>query len=520
MKDIDRRDFLKFLGVTTYAASGIGMLSTLSACSPKNENLIKGISATFKDDLVLANGLKWERIISYGDPILKNEVFGFNNDFIAIEPINNNELLMWVNHEYVNPQFVGGWERTKENIEKERHLVGGSIIKVKNQDGKWKYVNEDPSNKVVRGDTKIPFNGGVKVKGKDYAIGTLGNCAGGKTPWGTFLTCEENFHACYGDVDYETKKVSSSMLKWEEHFDNPPEHYGWVVEVNPHTGQAKKHTSIGRFSHECATCVMAKAGNVVVYSGDDKKDEFIYKFISKAKDNFDEGVLYAADVKNGKWLPLDLKLSPILKKHFSSQIDVLTYARFAAKILGATPMDRPEDFEIHPHTGEIYLTLTNNSNNKNYHGSIFKISETNGDYNSLTFSSEHFALGGQMNGFSCPDNLTFDQNGNLWVATDIAGKSLGKEQYKQFGNNGLFVIPTSGDQAGKPIQVASAPTDAELTGLCFSPDYKTLFMSVQHPGETSKDPVNKPTSTWPDGGQAKSTVVALSGALLDKLALK
>lgn len=519
MKELDRREFLKFLGITTYTLSSMSVLGSLTGCATHSMQGIKGISPNSQDDLILAQGLNWHKIISYGDPIFKNEVFGFNNDYIAIEAINNNELLMWVNHEYVNPQFIGGWERTKKNIQQERHLVGGSIIKVKNENGKWNYINNDPANKVVRGDTKIPFNAGVKVRGKDYAIGTLGNCAGGKTPWGTFLTCEENFQDCYGDRDYVTKKFTPSMLQWEKYFKNPPEHYGWVVEINPLTGEAKKHTTIGRFAHECATCVLADAGNVVVYSGDDKKDEFIYKFVSEAKDNLDKGVLYVADVANGKWLPLDLELSPVLKKHFKTQIDVLTYARHAARILGATQMDRPEDIEIHPQTGDIYLTLTNNTNKNNHHGSIFKIVETGGDYNSLTFTSEHFALGGQMNGFSCPDNLVFDKNGNLWVATDISGSSIGKGPYSQFKNNGLFVIPTSGPQAGIPIQVGSAPVQAEMTGLCFSPDYKTLFVSVQHPGEKSKDPVNQPTSTWPDGGVAKSSVVAISGIFLEQITL-
>lgn len=519
MKDLDRREFLKFLGITTYSVSSLSILGSLTSCQSSSLKGIQGITPTYEDKLILAEGLSWNKIISYGDPLFKNEVFGFNNDYITYEPLNNNELIMWVNHEYVNPQFIGGFARTKRNMTRERHLVGGSIIKVKKENGKWNYIKDDPANKIVRGDTKIPFHGGVKIKGKDYAIGTIANCAGGKTPWGTFLTCEENFQDCYGDRDYVTKRFTPSRLQWEKFYKNPTEHYGWVVEVNPHTGEAKKHTTIGRFSHESATCVMADAGNVVVYSGDDKKSEFIYKFISKAKDNFDKGILYVADIKNGKWLPLDLELSPILKKHFKSQIDVLTYARHAARILGATEMDRPEDIEIHPHTRDIFISLTNNSDKKNYHGSIFKLSETNGDYNSLTFKSEQFAIGGKMNGFSCPDNLAFDKNGNLWVCTDISGGSIGKPPYKEYGNNALFVIPTSGTQAGMPIQVASAPIQAEMTGLCFSPDYKSLFISVQHPGEKSKHPFTKPNSHWPEGKTPKSSVVSISGPLLERITL-
>ena len=517
MKEFDRRAFLKFLGVTTYSLSSASMLVSMTGCNSEKDFQIPSIAPSFKDDLLLAKGLSYQKIISFGDQMTPTEIFGFNNDYIDIEPISSTELLMWVNHEYINPQFVGGWERTKENIDKERAIIGGSIIKLKQKDGKWNYVKDDKNNRAIRATTKIPFNNGEVIRGKDYAIGTLANCAGGKTPWGTFLTCEENFQHFYGTRDLKTDKIIPSSLAWESVYDNPPEHYGWVVEINPHTGAAKKHTNLGRFSHESAKCVLAKKGNVVVYSGDDKADEFIYKFISDTKDSFDSGTLYVADITNGKWLPLDLEKSPILKKHFKTKLDVMIFARKAARLLGATELDRPEDIEVHPVTGDIYVTLTNNKKKQNYHGSILKINEANGDYNSLNFKSETFAFGGKTGGFSCPDNLAFDKNGNLWVCSDISGRKIGKEPYTAFGNNGLFIIPTSGPQAGVPIQVGSGPVDCELTGLCFSPDFKTLFLSVQHPGENSKDMDNL-TSNWPSGGIPKSSVIALSGDLLDKLA--
>ena len=515
MKDFDRREFLKFLGFSTYALSNMSLIGSLSGCS-FTPNSILGISPTNKDDLVLAQGLTYQKIISFGDPISSSEVFGFNNDYIALEPINEKELLMWVNHEYVNPIFVAGEERTKENVDKERQLVGGSIIKIQKENNHWSYVRNSPHNRAIRGTTKIPFNGGHTIRGQNYAIGTLGNCAGGKTPWGTFLTCEENYQDCYGERNRKTDEITPSMLAWEKFYNYPPEHYGWVVEINPHTGAAKKHTSIGRFAHECATCVISKKGNVVVYSGDDKNNEFIYKFISDASDNLDKGTLYVANIEKGQWLPLDLEKSPILKKHFNNQLDVLVYAREAGKILGATEMDRPEDIEIHPFTGDIYVTLTNNKKKKNFHGQILRLSENNKDYNSMTFKSEVFLAGGEKAGFSCPDNLAFDKKGNLWMCSDISGSAMGKNPYQKFCNNGLFVIPTTGPQAGIPIQIGSAPIDAEFTGLCFTPDYKTLFLSVQHPGEMTKD-LKRPTSHWPDGGIPKSSVVAITGPLLDQL---
>jgi secreted PhoX family phosphatase len=516
MKHFDRRNFLRFIGAGSVTLANFGIVSTLTSCNEVKVLISskKYLDPTFKDDLVLAKGLNYKTIISWGDKINAKETFGFNCDYIAIEPLSNDELLMWVNHEYANYLWVSGRERTKENIDKERRNVGGSIISVMRDGNSWKFNPDSKYNKGIRADTPIPFNNNIKVRGTNMTEGTLGNCAGGKTPWGTFLTCEENYHVNYGERDLITQNVSPSIYGWETIYNNPPEHYGWVVEIDPQTAKAKKHTSIGRYAHECATCVMGNNEKVVVYSADDKNDEHIYKFISNNKDNLDSGKLYVADIKNGKWLSLDLEDSPILKKHFKSQLDVQIYTRKAAKILGATPLDRPEDIEIHPKTKDVYITLTNNKPRGNFHGSILKISETNSDHSSLEFKAEDYLLGGEEANFSCPDNLVFDKNGNLWMVSDISGSSIGKAPYEKFGNNGLFVIPSSGENAGVVLQVGSAPVDAELTGLCFSPDSKSLFLSVQHPGEGTRD-ISRPTSTWPTGSIPKPTVVEIKGSLLD-----
>jgi secreted PhoX family phosphatase len=151
-------------------------------------------------------------------------------------------------------------------------------------------------------------------------------------------------------------------------------------------------------------------------------------------------------------------------------------------------------------------------------GSIMKFMETNKDSLSLTFKSEIFLHGGEMTGFACPDNMCFDPKGNIWMTTDVADYDLNKDEYKSFGNNGLFYIPMSGPDAGKAFRFAIAPTEAEFTGPCFSRDGKTLFLSVQHPGANTKD-LKNPTSHWPDGGKSlpKSAVVTISGPLLDSL---
>lgn len=511
-----RRDFLKFLGVSTYALSSLG---TLTACNFTSKN--KVLLPSSKDDLVLIDGLRYYPLISWGDQINPSEKFGFNCDYITYHPLSSEDLLMWVNHEYANPIFLGGWKRTKENIDLERRAVGGTIIRVKKEKNQWKFIANDNFNKGVRADTPMIFADGIKIADSNNVIGTCSNCAGGYTPWGTFLTCEENSHQNYGTRNPQTGKVEAGAVKWEEVYPHPPEHYGWVVEIDPKTAKAQKQTNLGRFGHESATCIISKSKQVVVYSGDDKADEHVYKFISHNDQDFKKGVLYVADLTNNKWLPLDLELSPILKLHFKDHLDLMIHAREASKMLGATPLNRPEDIEIHPHTGDVYISLTNNKAKGDFHGSILKISEHEGNHSSLTFSHEVFKLGGKAAEFSCPDNMAFDQNGNLWLATDISGGSIGKKDYKKFGNNGLFVIPTSGPQAGIVTQIASAPNDAELTGLSFSPDQKTLFISVQHPGELSpsKDEL---TSHWPDGGSSipKPTVVAIEGPYLEGLTAK
>lgn len=516
---MQRRDFLKFLGVSTYGLS-LGQSAFLTSCLTQRPDLekflingkdIKGLSPTNLDDLVLANGLSYHLIIKHGDKINQQDHFGFNNDYIDYVVLNDQEILMWVNNEYVHPLFIGGYERTKENIDKEKYEVGGSLIKLKKTQKGYVLVENDPLNQRITGATRIPFHPPQKILGNTYGLGTLGNCAGGKTPWGTILTCEENFQDYYGDRQEDGSiKHPKYSLHWDKFDFRPPEHYGWVVEVNPLTGEAKKHIHLGRFAHESATCIKAKNGHVVVYSGDDKKDEHLYKFVSKSGENFDEGTLYVADIGQGKWLELSLN-NPKLKNMFKSHTDLMIRVREASKILGATELDRPEDIEIHPLTGDIFITLTNNKPKGNYHGSILKISEEDGDYSSLSFKSETFLTGGDF--LSCPDNLTFDSQGNLYIATDISGSSMNKEPYTKFKNNGLFVVPTSGEFEGQAIQLASAPTDAELTGLKFSPHEESLFVSVQHPGENSET-LKSLTSHWPfNDGQSipRSAVIEMKG---------
>lgn len=510
---MNRREFLQFLGVS-------GAIAVLPSCSSNPLSFTSGtlphLNPTLKDNFITVDGLDYKILIRWGDKINATEAFGFNNDFIAFHPLEKDRGLLWVNHEYVHPLFINGEARTKENVDKELLEVGGSIIEVKKEGGEWNVVKDSPYNRRLNGNTKIPFAWDKKIAGKDYGIGTMGNCAGGYTPWGTFLTAEENYDLFWGDYDRRGKKISSSWVQWDKIYPRNPQQYGWIVEVEPKTGKAKKLISMGRCAHECAAVTFGKNGKVVAYTGDDHAFEHLYKFISDSSDSLEKGKLYVANLEKGQWMSMDINDQPILKKHFKDQTEIQIYAREAAKLLGATPLDRPEDIEFDPLTGHVFIALTNNKVRKNHHGSILKIMEDNNDPASLTFKHETFLTGGKESGFACPDNMVFDPKGNLWFTTDMSGEAIGKGPYEGLGNNGLYVFIRSGAHQGKVIRVASAPVDAELTGPCFSPDYKTLFLSVQHPGEWSES-LDKLRSNWPDGGVPKPAVVTLQGPLLDKI---
>ena len=498
--------------------------------------VLEGLLPSEKDDLLVANGLDYHTIIKWGDKISDTDTFGFNNDFTCFIPFddtNPKDGLLWVNHEYVNPLFVSDFNpnkhavpskhRTIEQVDKEMYNVGGSIVRIREENGIWKIVKNDPYNRRITAKTPMKLNWDTPIKGKTTVIGTHSNCSGGITPWKTFLTCEENYDNFFGETEYDQNNIAShrpSTEGWENFYKYPPEHYGWVVEVNPTDGTAQKHIALGRFAHECCTVYELADRRVVAYSGDDKNNEHLYKFISSKPSSLKEGTLYVADTIQGKWMALDWENQPILQSKFKDQTEVLIRAREASKLLGATALNRPEDIEIDPITGNIFVSLTNNKSKNDFHGSILKIEETNGAFDALTFKASTYIAGGEKNGFSCPDNLAFDLSGNLWITSDISGSDMNREgnPYLPFKNNSLFVIPRYGKDSGKVIRVASAPKDAELTGPWFSPDGKTLFLSVQHPGEQTQDK-NNPTSTWPfdNEGIPKPAVVAITGDLIEKM---
>ncbi|EQA64182.1 PhoX family protein [Leptospira alexanderi] len=523
--NLSRSQFLRYLGkgasALAIAKSGILSASAKSKSSlrSKPNERFQPISPSEQDSLILPPGYRYNTIALYGDRINpQGDTFGFNSDFNCFFPFEGKKDtgLLWNNHEtlgvleyYVNgydSQKQGPNKRTDKQIEQYLYALGGSVIRIAKKNGDWTLSPDSSYGRRINGLTEFrltgPAAGSSAVGNANKVFGTFANCAGGVTFWNTVLSCEEN-------VEWI---IEPCKLPHETH-------YGWVIEVDPFDPKSVpvKHTALGRFAHENAALVLSPSGKIVVYMGDDARDECVYKFVSKNSYDpslgvensslLEAGILYAADFDNGIWIPLDLESNETLKnskkengdRHFETQADVLVHCRSAAKICGATPMDRPEDIEIHPLDGTVFIAMTNNDRHGNLFGQILRIREKSGDHAGLEFDFEVFVAGGAGSGFAAPDNLAFDKKGNLWIVTDISGKNLNRSVYKKFGNNGLFVIRTQGPDAGRAFQFASSPIGAELTGLWFAPDQKELFLSVQHPGETTKDYRN-PTSRWPHGG--------------------
>lgn len=548
--NMNRRTFLQYLGTgaaaLAAASAGLGTLDGKANAATAADhmfgfktNKVSGyfepIQHTTADELVLPKGFKYDVIAAYGDVInKKGDTFGYNNDFTVYFPIDgsNERGLLWVNHEYTSELWVTGPKKdgkfSKEQIEKLLYNQGGSIIEVfRDKDGVWKLDTNSKYARRVTGLTPIkvagPAAGSKALNGASTVQGTFANCSGGMTLWNTLLTCEENFEYTAADAGLDAT------------------HYGWVVEVDAFDDkwQPRKQTALGRFNHENTAMGLSKDGRVVVYMGDDKKDAGVYKFISKGKfdaakgrDNsklLEEGTLYVADMKKGAWIEVsiealnkklaDPKFKPKSgtveewKKKYTTQADVLTNVHEVAMALGGTPTDRPEDIEISPFDNTFFVCHTNNDSHGNIHGHITRYFEKDSDLGAMIFDFEIFAAGGRQSGFSAPDNITFDSNGDVWTVTDMSSGSMNKGVFTEFGNNGVYVIPSTGPSKGQALQFASAPKDAEMTGPWFTPDERTLFLAVQHPGEETED-ASKPTSMWPHrkgDNQPRPSVVAITG---------
>ncbi|QWF80560.1 PhoX family protein [Amycolatopsis sp. CA-230715] len=561
------------------------------------------------DAVTTPEGYGQSVVIRWGDPVVpgapkfdfRNQTaaaqakqFGYNNDFVGLipqDPLGVRNLLV-VNHEYTTEVHLFPADQydprnpTEEQAKIAWAAHGLSVVQTFRDPvfGALRTV-PSPLNRRITLDTEFEVRGpaagskflktsadptGRKVRG------TQNNCSGGVTPWGTVLSGEENFHQYFANADKITEPAEAARLKryavgtgestrkWER-FDkrwdvarepNEPNRFGWVVEIDPHDPNSTpvKHTALGRFKHEAANVKITKDGRVAVYSGDDERFEYIYKYVSKGKYKkgdsaharrhnsalLDDGTLYVGKFTGnspgeidgtgklpadgefdgtGSWIPLASGDKSFVDGFTAEEVYVFT--RQAADKAGATKMDRPEDIEPNPVNGRIYAALTNNSDRgaagkagvdeanprvRNKNGHILEWDEDNGDAASLSFSWRLLLVCGdpktadtyfggfpkdQVSPISCPDNVAFDRHGNLWISTD--GNTLG-------ANDGLFSVPVDGPERGHVKQFLSVPVGAETCGPVVTDNL--VLVAVQHPGEDAPSSAN-PTSHWPDGGTSQ-----------------
>ncbi|KAK1181058.1 PhoX family phosphatase [Streptomyces sp. NBS 14/10] len=558
------------------------------------------------DAVVVAEGHDQNVVIRWGDPILRGAPafdpanqsakaqagqFGYNNDYMAVLdiPQERDRQLLVVNHEYTDEVLMfAGYDAanpTREQAEIAWAAHGLSVLAAQEDRrlGKLTAVSRHRLNRRITATTPFEVTGpaaGSKLlrtsadpTGKRI-LGTLNNCGGGITPWGTVLSGEENFNQYFANAGSVTDPTTAARLKryglagaaterkWErfdKRFDvaqepNETNRFGWVVEIDPYDPEStpRKLTALGRFKHEAAEPRLTDDGRPVLYMGDDEKFDYFYKFVSSkrmmkgtsraAREHnrtlLDEGTLYvakftgdspAAEIDgtgklpkdgefdgSGEWIPLASGTTSYVEGMTAEEVYVFT--RLAADKVGATKMDRPEDVEPSPRTGKVYVALTNNSDrgkagkapadeanprNSNKHGQILELTERWSDPAARRFSWKLFLVCGdpadpstyfggfpkdQVSPISCPDNVTFDAYGNLWISTD--GNALGS-------HDGLFGVATSGSRRGEVKQFLTVPTGAETCGPIVQD--RRVLVAVQHPGELDGASVEKPASTWPDG---------------------
>ncbi|MGW5042996.1 PhoX family protein [Streptomyces parvulus] len=618
---LSRRSMMRAAAVVTVAAAGAGAVGVAGAPSaqaapaaghghghhPKPQGA-RGLRFTpvapNKDDKVtVPEGYRQDVVIRWGEPILRGAPafdpekqtakaqagqFGYNNDFLALLPLRGerDRQVLVANHEYTDEILMfRGYDPenpTREQVEIAWAAHGLSVVAVEEErrSGRLTPVSRHRLNRRVTATTEFRLTG--PAAGSDLVktsvdrsgrkvLGTLNNCSGGTTPWGTTLHGEENFNQYFANSSRDTDKrygigTGATERKWErfdKRFDvakepNEVHRFGYVVELDPYDPEStpRKHTLLGRFKHEAATVRLTWDGRPVVYTGDDERFDYFYKFVGSkrmrhggsrsAREHnlslLDEGTLYVAKLSgdspaieidgtgklprdgefdgSGHWIPLVTATEDGAVSHVEgmSAEEVCVFTRLAGDKVGATKMDRPEDIEPSPQTGKVYVVLTNNTNrgvgsnakpdeanprNANKHGHVLELTERWNRADATSFAWSLFLVAGdpedpatyfagfpkeRVSPISCPDNVAFDDHGNLWISTD--GNALGT-------HDGLFGVATRGDRRGELKQFLTVPTGAETCGPLVQD--RRVLVAVQHPGEVDGASVEKPASTWPDG---------------------
>ena len=590
-KAISRRGFLS--GGAAFAASAFvmstGVLKPLAALANNSRFGFEAVAANTLDTVTVPKGYGWHAVARWGDPMWSRGpefdqktrgtgasqelAFGDNNDGMALFNHRGRSVLA-VNNEYVNRGIVfeggGKLPRNADEVRKSKAAHGVSVMELQRKGGKWSIVKDSPYNRKITADTPMEITGPARghellKTAADPAgtrtLGTWNNCGNGRTPWGTYLTCEENFDDYFSSADADAKvtpefkrygvdvKDKYGWAMTDERFDiarhpNEPNRAGYIVEIDPLDPKStpKKRTALGRFKHENAELVLTANGQVVVYLGDDERGEFLYKFVSDGRyveggDNADllaTGKLYVArfaDGGRGEWLELTPEATGM-----ASAAEVCIHTRLAASAVKATTMDRPEWVAANPKKAEVYCALTNNKNRGkkpnaggdatpvggpnpragNLYGQIVRWRPDGGDHLATGFAWDLYVVAGNPtvhqdanagsknvnkgNMFNSPDGIAFDGNGMLWIQTD--GNYSNAEGFAGQGNNQMLV----GDPVtGEIRRFLVGPKECEITGMAWSADGRTLFVGIQHPGERGN-------SHFPDGGDTvpRSTVIAVT----------
>jgi secreted PhoX family phosphatase len=602
-----RRGFLRgSLAVSAIAAT----VSPIALITADNARAAGGSAFTFDEveagvdaDHHVAAGYDADVLLRWGDALFADSPefsptaqsaeaqarqFGYNNDYvgyIALDGSADHGLLV-VNHEYTNPHlmFPGIVQivekegkktievapLSKDQVDIEMAAHGGTIVEIRKEGGKWQVVRDGKLNRRITVNTEMQIHGPAaghdRLKTKadptgTAVFGTVNNCAGGVTPWGTYIMAEENIHGYFSGelpadhpeaANYKRMGIPEGAYEWGAHYDrfdiskepNEPNRFGWIVEVDVQdpTSKPKKRTALGRFKHEGAESIVAPNGKVVFYLGDDERFDYVYKFVTDGTFNpddraanmdlLDSGTLHVAKfAEDGtfEWLPLVHGQGPLTAENgFAGQADVLIEARRAGDLLGATPMDRPEDVQPNGSNGKVYVMLTNNTKRaadkvdaanpraKNAFGHIIELAEEGGDFSatkgrweillkcgdpSVADVGASFSTATTVNGwFGMPDNCAVDSAGRLWVATDgNSPKGTGR-------TDGLWAVDTEGDARATSKLFYRVPVGAEMCGPLFAPDDQTAFVAVQHPGDGGDDwdgfgrpsYYEDPSTRWPD----------------------
>ncbi len=620
----NRRDIMKgALGYTAISAAVSPMALVAGGARAQSASRFEfdEIEAGVSETHVIADGYEADILIRWGDPVLpgapefdvnnqtaaaQNQQFGYNSDFIGTiphpeAPDDPDRMILVNNHEYTNeelmfpgigvqddaqtdaegnevaPAFAG---MTEELVKIEKAAHGGSVVEIRRgEDGLWSVVRDSPYNRRITADTPMRISGpaaghermktGADPSGTEV-LGTFNNCAGGITPWGTWLMAEENFHGYFwsdreadqaGEVSDDPDRILASRYglpgKWyawgrfDSRFNmdeepNEPNRHGWVVEVNPADPEATpvKRTAMGRFKHEGAMPGVTPDGRVAMFMGDDERFDYVYRFLTADAydpenpdpDLLDRGTLSVArfnDDGTMDWLPLVHGEGPLTAENgFADQGDVLIQTRRAADFLGATPMDRPEDVEANQETGRIYCMLTNNTRRQpgdenaanpraeNAFGHIIEIIAPEGDFAADTMDWEILVKCGDPAVAEVGATFSPATSENGWFgmpdncAVDAAGRlwiaTDGNSAEETGRADGLWAMETEGEMRGTSKHFFRVPVGAEMCGPWFANEDRDLFLAVQHPGDGST--FAEPSTRWPDfqdGMPPRPAVVAV-----------